>query len=128
MNARFLIDSVILIDHFNGINKATEWLASLVEGEAVISSITRAEVLSGADEEDFHLVLDMLNSYECLPVSEKTADLAAELRRQNRWKLPDAFQAALSIQARLKLVTRNRKDFDPEKHHFVFIPYKIHNS
>ena len=38
-----LLDSVILIDHFNGIAAATEYLTQVNEG-AAISVITRAEV------------------------------------------------------------------------------------
>jgi|GEM_PF-5947900 len=41
-----LLDSVILIDHFNGIEQATEYLEE-VWGVAHISAITRAEVLTG---------------------------------------------------------------------------------
>jgi hypothetical protein len=51
--------------------------------------------------------------------------LAANLRRENRWKLPDALQAAVAINRRLILATRNSKDFTPGKHSFVFIPYRL---
>ena len=37
---RYLLDSVILIDHFNGIERATEFLGSEA-GECAISVITR---------------------------------------------------------------------------------------
>ncbi|MCP4629281.1 MAG: type II toxin-antitoxin system VapC family toxin [bacterium] len=53
------------------------------------------------------------------------ADLAAKLRREHSWKLPDAFQAAIARHHKIKLITRNSKDFDPHKHEFVEIPYKI---
>ena len=52
------------------------------------------------------------------------ADLAATLRRQHKWKLPDAFQAALAQTHKLKLATRNTKDF-PSRHDFVEIPYEL---
>ena len=45
MSAKYLLDSTILIDHLNGILKATEWLSKLEDGEACISAVTRAEVL-----------------------------------------------------------------------------------
>jgi predicted nucleic acid-binding protein len=47
-----LIDSVILIDHLNGIDKATHFLSGLSTNETAISVITRAEVLVGVDKGD----------------------------------------------------------------------------
>ncbi|MGH8610014.1 MAG: hypothetical protein ACREX9_22180, partial [Gammaproteobacteria bacterium] len=47
------------------------------------------------------------------------------LRRQYRWKLPDALQAAIAVNRWLKLVTRNTRDFDPALHSFVLIPYTL---
>ena len=43
---RYLLDSVILIDHFNGVGAATAYLGE-THGQAVVSVITRAEVLAG---------------------------------------------------------------------------------
>jgi predicted nucleic acid-binding protein len=120
---KFLVDSVILIDHLNGVVKATNWLKSHSGGEAVISVITRAEVLAGATEKEKHLVMGLLDKFECLPLEPRIADSAAELRRAKGWKLPDAFQAALAIENSLDLVTRNTKDFNPAKNDFVLVPY-----
>jgi predicted nucleic acid-binding protein len=44
------------------------------------------------------------------------------------WKLPDAFQAALALHHHLKLCTRNTKDFDPKKHSFVEVPYRLKDN
>jgi predicted nucleic acid-binding protein len=44
-----LLDSVIVIDHLNGIRAATEFIAHN-EREIRLSVITRAEVLAGVDE------------------------------------------------------------------------------
>ena len=46
MDASILLNSVILIDHFNGIVTATEYLRS-TQGRALVSVVTRAEVLVG---------------------------------------------------------------------------------
>jgi len=43
-----LLDSVILIDHFNGVVKATRYLRRVAK-QGHVSAITRAEVLSGFD-------------------------------------------------------------------------------
>ncbi len=49
-----LLDSVILIDHFNGHQAATDYLHQ-VAGRAFVSVITRAEVLVGFDDPDAEL-------------------------------------------------------------------------
>jgi predicted nucleic acid-binding protein len=120
-----LLDSVILIDHLNGIEKATGYLAGLVPERQAISVATRAEILVGVSDAESKIVKTLLDQYNLLSIDKETADLAAELRKKHGWKLPDAFQAALCIQHGLKLVTRNTKDFNPEKYKFVKIPYTI---
>ena len=57
-------------------------------------------------------------------ITKEVADLAAVLRRQHRWKLPDAFQAALAQTHKLRLATRNTRDFPAEKFAFVSVPYE----
>ena len=52
MKPVYLLDSAILIDHLRGIPDATKWLQRLHEGEAVISVITRAEVMAGGTIEN----------------------------------------------------------------------------
>jgi predicted nucleic acid-binding protein len=125
MIPRLLLDTVILVDHLNGVSAATRWLRALKSGEAVISVITRAEVLAGADEAERDDLLDLLDGWRCLDITPEVADLAASLRRAHRWKLPDAFQAALAEHHGLKLATRNTKDFDPKRHGFVKVPYRL---
>ena len=121
---KVLLDSVILIDHFNGIDRASKYLADS-HAEAVISVITRAEVLAGFAARPARAAARLLDGYRNLPIDAATADLAAELRRAHGWKLPDAFQAALASQHGLKLATRNRRDFPPERYDFVLVPYRI---
>lgn len=121
---RYLIDSVILIDHLNGVKKATQWLSKNGEPNSVISVITRAEILCGADAEDKFLITSLLDRYQCLLIDKKIADMAAEIRQKLNLKLPDAFQAALAKTNKLLLVTRNTKDFSKSMG-FVHIPYRI---
>jgi len=118
-----LLDSVILIDHLNGIRAATDYLRGL--DDACISVITRAEVLSGKMGPRTEKAADLLNHYSTLGIGQETADVAAELRRDHGWRLPDAFQAALAKIHDLKLATRNTRDFSPKKHPFVVVPYTI---
>jgi len=120
-----LLDSVILIDHFNNLSKATDFISNLNPDKTAISVISYAEILVGLEGEKTKKVKALLDQYVILNIDVLIAEKAAELRRQFGWKLPDAFQAALALHHHLKLCTRNTKDFDPEKHSFVEIPYKL---
>lgn len=119
----FLLDSVVLIDHFNDAYAATAYLSE-AEDRAVISVVTRAEVLTGFDA-NARVEKAFLDEFPLLEITKPVADLAASLRREYGWKLPDAFQAALARHHGLKLVTRNTKDFPPARHEFVVVPYAL---
>lgn len=121
---RLLLDSVILIDHFNGVGAATEYLRSR-GGRAAVSVITRAEVLAGFAAADAGLAAALLDRFPTLGIDRPVADLAARLRRELRWKMPDALQAAVARHHGLKLVTRNTRDFSPERFPFVEVPYRL---
>jgi predicted nucleic acid-binding protein len=119
-----LLDSVILIDHFNGIEKATAYLAAM-QGRLAVSVITRAEVLAGFAPEAAALAAELLDRFPTLEIGKATADLAARLRREARWRMPDALQAALATGNGLALATRNTRDFPPERYPFVVVPYTL---
>ena len=121
-----LLDSVILIDHFNNEKKATRFLAGLDPNKVAISVITRAEILVGLESgQGVEKAKSLLDQFTLLTIDKATADKAAELRRKFGWKLPDAFQAAIATNRRIILMTRNTKDFNPKKHTFVKIPYHL---
>jgi len=120
-----LVDSVIIIDHLNGIEAGTQFVLGLDPRKTAISVITRAEILVGIEASEENLVKAFLDQYHLLFIDKAVADLSATLRRKYHWKLPDAFQAAISLNHNIKLSTRNTKDFDPLKHDFVEIPYTI---
>jgi len=119
-----LLDSVVLIDHFNGVSRATDYLAD-VGRVARISAITRAEVLTGFDAETVHPAAQLLDRLELVPIDGILADLAAELRRDHGWRLPDALQAAAARHHDLTLATRNTRDFPPDSLDFVAVPYRL---
>ena len=121
---KLLLDSVILIDHFNGIAAATNYL-SVHHANAAVSVITRAEVLTGFEPRAVRKAVQFLDCFPTLGIDQAIADLAATLRRDHGWRLPDAFQAAIAQQHGLKLVTRNQRDFPPQRHRFVVIPYHV---
>ncbi len=122
---KILLDPVILIDHFNGIAEATRYLSD-TQGEAAISVITRAEVLTGFDAPAaLRKATRLLDTFPALAIDQAAADLAAALRRRHGCKLPDAFQAALAQQYGLQLATRNVRGFPPKRHGFVVVPYSL---
>lgn len=124
MSGDVVLDSVILIDHFNAVAQATAYLSEVGES-ASITAITRAEVLTGFDSADVPLAAALLNRFRLLAIDGPVADLAAQLRREHRWKLPDALQAAAARQHGLRLATRNTKDFPPKRYTFVHVPYTL---
>ena len=122
--ARYLLDSVIVIDHFNGVEAATEFLAAHGR-DCVISVITRAETLAGFPAESLLHGRQLLDEFTALPVTVEVADVAAQMRRTERWKLPDAIQAAIALQEGLTLVTRNTEDFRASSPVAVETPYQV---
>lgn len=121
---KYLLDSVILIDHFNGIRQATEFISEHAAA-CGLSVITRAEVLTGFTQASEDLARPLLNAFPTLPLTTDIADTAAELRRDRRWKLPDAIQAAFAKHHELILVTRNTKDFKDGDEVAVWVPYRL---
>lgn len=121
---KLLLDSVIVIDHLNGIELATRYL-SAHGADCAVSVITRAEVLAGFDDASAALARELLDLFPTLPITLDIADRAARLRRSERWKLPDAFQAALAMHHGLALVTRNTRDFRSGAGLEVVAPYGV---
>jgi predicted nucleic acid-binding protein len=120
---KYLLDSTILIDNSNGMVAASQFLLEHHEA-CFISPVTRAEVLSGLDGGAALTMGRYLDGYAHIEWKKSDSDLAAQLRRRHRWKLPDAFQAAFAQGRGLMLVTRNTKDFNPSRHSFVMVPYR----
>ncbi len=120
----FLLDSSILIDRFNKVPEARRYV-SKTRGRAAISVVTRAEVLVGFSAAGQAVAARSLDRFPLLEITKPVADLTASLRREHGWKLPDAFQAALAQHHNLKLATRNTRDFSPERHGFVVVPYAL---
>jgi predicted nucleic acid-binding protein len=118
-----LFDTNILIDHLNGIAKATRELKR--SSHPAISVITWVEVMTGASSPAEEAMLrSFLLNFELLPLSGAVAERAAVLRRQRKLKMPDAIILATAEVAGRELVTRNVKDF-PSGMGGVRVPYKV---
>jgi predicted nucleic acid-binding protein len=119
-----VLDSDVIIDFLNGSEAARDFINENFTLCAV-TPVTRAEALTGQDPSLVDETAAWLDSFSFLPLDAPSCDLAASIRRTNKLKLPDAFQAAMAMQHKLKLVTRNTRDFPPGKFSFVTVPYKI---
>ena len=126
MSSIYLLDTPILVDFLNDIHEAKLLMSDLKPKEIGISVITYTEALVGIDD---HLQKEslesMIENFFYFSIEKSTAQIAADLKRKYRWKLPDAYQAAIAIEHKMTLLTRNTKDFNPSVHKFVKIPYKL---
>jgi predicted nucleic acid-binding protein len=69
-----LLDSVILIDHFNNAPVATRFIASLDPDRTAFSVISYAEILAGLDDEGVKWAKPLLNHYEILTIDPSIAE------------------------------------------------------
>ncbi len=118
-----LFDTNILIDHLNGVDKATREIRR--SRDPAISVITWIEVMTGAASPSEEAILRaFLSNFHYLEMTREVAERAALIRRQKRIKMPDAIILATAEAAARQLVTRNVKDF-PVGTRGVRVPYKI---
>lgn len=109
---RYLLDTNILIYFFN--QKDPKAAAYLLEGQSLISVLTRLELLFGASLQEKSELKGLLKLIHAIPIVDGIADLAAELMIQVprfRKKYPDALIAATCLYHQLTLVTADSRDF-----------------
>jgi hypothetical protein len=117
-----VFDTNIVIDALNGLPEAD---AEFQRYERVlISLITWMEVLIGEKGDDKELRDFLESRFKIIPLDTKVAEMAIQIRRNNRIRLPDAIIWATARVQNAVLVTRNTKDFNP-KAEGVRVPYEI---
>jgi predicted nucleic acid-binding protein len=120
---RAIIDSDVLIDYLQGLDKARRELDRYSKRE--ISIISWMEVMTGADTpEEVQGTREFLSTLTIHHLSVEIAAEAVEIRKQFRIRLPDAIVWATARSNGCLLVTRNAKDF-PIKEPGVRIPYAV---
>jgi hypothetical protein len=118
-----LFDTNILIDHLNGVSKATREITR--SNNPAISVITWIEVMTGAASSSEKAILRaFLLNFQYLEMTREVAERAAAIRRTKRLKMPDAIILATAETAGRLLVTRNVRDF-PAGTAGVRVPYRI---
>lgn len=117
-----MLDSVIFIDHLNGVPAASEALTAWSTPTA--SLITWIEVMVGAtnDEERAH-VEDAFKGVEVVPVGAAIARFAVPIRQERRLRLPDALILATARWYSCPLITRNTRDFGDQPD--IRVPYRL---
>ena len=87
--------------------------------------ITWMEVLVGAaDESETDRLRWFLSGFQRIAIDDAVAELAVEIRRKHRMRLPDAIIWASARHVGGLLITRNTKDFPPDDPG-VRVPYTI---
>ena len=78
-----------------------------------ISIITKIEFFGFEkfSQTRFSQELQFIRHATVIPLTDGIADLAIDLRRKSKIKLPDAVIAATCLQNNFTLITRNEKDF-----------------
>lgn len=120
---RAIIDSDVLIDYLQGLDKAKREIERYSRRE--ISIISWMEIMAGADTlEEEKACQEFLSRFTIHQLSVEIATEAVMVRKQFRVRLPDAILWATARVNNCLLVTRNTKDF-PLKDPGVRIPYSV---
>jgi predicted nucleic acid-binding protein len=82
------------------------------------------EVLIGTTEDNEDIIREFLDNFTVIPLNEEIAEIAIEIRKKNKIKLPDAIIWASAKFRNSLLVTRNTKDFSVYSSD-IKIPYNI---
>lgn len=111
---RAIIDSDVLIDYLQGVERAKLELGRYRQRE--ISIISWMEIMTGADSpEEEAACREFLSTLVVHPLTDQVAAEAVQIRKRHRMRLPDAIVWATARTLDCLLVTRNGKDFPPSE-------------
>lgn len=117
-----VFDTNILIDYLLGIEQAKTELRQYQHPQ--ISIITWIEVLIGSTEADIDIIKGFLRNFVVIDLTSEIGEIAANIRKQYKIKLPDAIIWATARHTNSLLVTRNSKDFTVQAAD-VKVPYQL---
>jgi len=112
-----LVDTDVIIDFLRSKDKKTTTFHKLFidsSNEAVISFVTKIELLVGMDSEDpakKNIIKKLLESVEILENNESFCEVAGKILRHYSISFQDALIASHSMVTNIPLLTRNKQDF-----------------
>lgn len=118
---KILIDTDVLIDFLRGYQKKIRDIFIKIEDKDIqpyTTILNIVELYSGTDVTNKNklVVLEQLLSYfNIITIELQTAKLAGRLRLKYNLSLADAVIAACAVEAKIKLLTLNIKDFQKIK-------------
>jgi tRNA(fMet)-specific endonuclease VapC len=114
-----IADTDVLIDFLENRSPVAERVgAELQRGQLQTTAVTRFELLAGAKTVPHQrVVAELLAALPCLPLDERGADAAAEIRRTLEREgigigMADSLIAGIVVSHHGVLLTRNRRHFE----------------
>jgi hypothetical protein len=114
---RIVVDSDVIIDYIEGLEKAAEFLDNLASESRFTSIVNSMEVLQGAQNKIEMRKLDvfLMNTFRILDITPGSSAIALELIRKHSLpdglRVGDALIAAVTIEHGATLVTGNYRHF-----------------
>lgn len=111
MNGKFLFDTNTIVYYLQGRREWVSFIDGAAMPECYASVITRMELLSfpGISSEEEEHVRRFLADLVVIPVDDAIENMAIEIRRVARLKLPDAIVAATALSIGATLITGDQK-------------------
>jgi len=103
-----VFDTNILIDYLIGNLLAKKEIEQYQSPQ--ISIITKMEILVGVTDNE-EIIKEFLNGFNIIPLNDEIAEIAVNIRKENKIKIPDAIIWATAKYTDSLLITRNTKDF-----------------
>jgi hypothetical protein len=117
-----VVDTDIFVDHFRGVQSASDYIRSIPGDQRATTDINVMELLKGASNiREVNLIESFLNrnGFIKLPITATASRRAVQLLKQyslsQGLSIPDALIAGIVLESGASLVTGNIK-------HFQFIP------
>ena len=115
MALTYLFDTNIFLYYLTGDARVRKLFSEpfLSENEVITSAIVRIELLSffPLSHAEESAIRGMLEQFRVIPLTYDIEELAIEIRRKHRVRIPDAIIAATAYSTSSVLVTHNIKDF-----------------
>ena len=112
---RYLFDTNVFLYYLAGDLRIPRLFSKqfLNENEVITSAIVRIELLSFSQlsHEEETAIRDMLDQFRVMPITNEIEEMAIDIRRKYRVRIPDAIIAATAYSTSSTLVTHDVKDF-----------------